>query len=275
MTVSYNFYVEVCGEGGVAPTANFDSYFSLDQNENGDCGTLYFAPSLAISHWVAGFRLVKNAPFQESDVSYDVSFIGNDGGGAEDIACATVQMKHEEDLYHSISAIPNTAAGAGPAVSHYRLTATVKQDGKDDVAYTTEFAVNMQALAGVDNMPAQALSLTTNKVELVYRADNAYTVPMPGILLGGKSLPEDSWLEVYNIDRYNNWQNWGFLLDSEDNIGRTTVLGGNSFNGVKFQIRRQAVKPVSYIIIFRASLRGHCLLNVRFPMCKVPDPIPP
>ena len=243
-TISYNFFVQVLGAGGVAPAATFDSYFSMEKNENGDCGALYFAPSLAISHWVAGFKIVKGAPFAASDVSYDISFIGNDEGAASTLPCATIEMagNSEEGWYHEIKALPNTVEGAGPAFSRYRLTATVKQADQPDVAYSTEFGVNMVALEGIENMPNQTLSLTADKISLAYRTDNTYTVTMPGILLGGKTLPKETWLEVYSIDHNNNQQGWDFLLDSEDNTGRETVLKGQTFNTSLFYDRAEVLK---------------------------------
>ena len=179
--------------------------------------------------------------------AYTVEFIGNDEGAASGLPCADIEMRDEngDGSYYSLNALPNSTEGAGPAYSGYRLTATVSKAGEPVQVYSAVFSVNMVDLPDLD-LPAQALSLTTNKVELAYRADSNYTVPMPGILLGGKSLPENIWLKVYNTDRYNNKGEWG-LLDSEDNVGRETVLGGNSYNASFYYDRVDTLK-MSYEI---------------------------
>ena len=251
-TVSYNFYVQVLATGGAEPSATFESYFNLSKNPNGDQSSLYFVPSLAKSVWVAGFNLVKGAPFNDSDVSYQITFLGNDAAGVPysgGVACAVVQLGSGEDWgwAHAITALPSAAEGAGPAFSRYRLTATVTREGEADQVYTTEFAVNMQAIENADNLPAKTLTLTSSLISVDYRADNQYTLALPGILLGGKTLPGDVWLDVNQIDVNGNWSNWGFLLDDEGGLKRRNVLQGTSVTSQLEWDRAEALK-MRYVI---------------------------
>ena len=170
-------------------------------------------------------------PFEASDVSYQIDFLGNDVDGVPysgGVACADVQLNPDTQWgwNYVITALPGTEAGAGPAFSRYRLTATVSKEGEADQVYTTQFAVNMKALDIADNLPAKTLTLTGSRFQLDYSDDKQYALPLPGILLGGKTLPDNIWLKVYNIERSGNQSEWGFLLDDEDGQKRRDILQG-------------------------------------------------